>query len=125
MDKLCISKTKYTPEVCMDSATRTVSFTGNCYPENAAEFFVPIFDWLREYVKQFERIEVDFKVNYFNTSSSKCFLIILEILEEFASSNGKVMVNWYYREDDEDMLESGEELFFGINLPHKVIPFIE
>jgi len=35
------------------------------------------------------------------------------------------MVNWYYREDDEDMLESGEELFFGINLPHKVIPFSE
>lgn len=125
MDKLCISRTKYTPEVNMDSDLHSVSFAGNCYPENAVEFFEPILEWLREYIREHENIEVDFKVNYFNTSSSKCFLIILEILEAFSASGGKVMVNWYYREDDEDMLESGEELFFGVSIPHKIIPYIE
>jgi hypothetical protein len=47
----------------------------------------------------------DFKLEYFNTASSKLILDVLTALEDI--ENAKVA--WYFYEDDEDMEEAGEE----------------
>ena len=63
-------------------------------------------------------------MTYFNTSSSRRFLEVLNLLEEYQDeSEGKVTVNWYYEEGDIDMLESGEEYEEDVNIDFNLIPY--
>ena len=51
----------------------------------------------------------NFKFEYFNTSSSKCLFDIFRKLNIVKESGFDLSINWYYEEDDEDMLEAGED----------------
>ena len=59
------------------------------------------------------------QLEYFNTSSSKCILDVFKKLESVSGS--EVSVKWYYEEDDEDMLEAGEDYEAIIDLPFEMI----
>ncbi len=54
-----------------------------------------------------------FKLEYFNTASSK---LILDVLSNLEDIEGMTIV-WYYHEDDEDMQEAGEEFSELVELP--------
>jgi len=44
-------------------------------------------------------------------------LDILKTVASMKKAGGQVTINWYYDEDDEDMLESGENYQEIINIP--------
>jgi hypothetical protein len=63
-------------------------------------------------------------MTYFNTSSSRRFLEIFDLLEEYKKEQGgDVTVNWYYQKEDVDMLESGEEYAEDVDLNFNLIPY--
>ena len=64
---------------------------------------------------------VNIRLEYFNTSSSKCILDVFKKLEVIHKAKNEVEVNWYYEEDDEDMLEAGEDYESIIRVPFKMI----
>jgi hypothetical protein len=119
MERIHINKTKVSPEVILDPNTGYVEICGESYPENSLNFYRPVVDWLKKTVEDKREIEFNFKLDYFNTSSSKCILDILGILEKYNQEGGKVIVNWYY--NDDDMLEAGEDFLSDLNLPYKLI----
>ncbi|MBE9481722.1 MAG: DUF1987 domain-containing protein [Bacteroidetes bacterium] len=124
MQNLQVFKTKYTLEVDCSVDTGVIKMSGSSYPENAIEFFQPLFDWLEIYISEIgKEIILDLKLNYLNTSSSKCILDIMDILENYQKSNGKVQINWYYEEDDEDILETGEEFAEDTKLKFNLISY--
>ena len=45
---------------------------------------------------------------------------ILDILDKYYANSGKVEVKWYYKEDDDDMLETGEEFSTDIKVPFEL-----
>jgi len=113
---------KDTPSVTFDEETGRLAMEGECYPENAVEFFQPIFDALRHYIDEKKGpLEVDMVLQYFNSSSSKCLLDLFEILDEHHAADGKVAVNWRYQADDEDIRESGEDFAEDLNLHFNII----
>ncbi len=121
MKPLHLSKSKDTPEIILDPDTGILTITGESYPENAFEYYKPVLSWLQEFAqRKQDAIVVNFKLQYFNSSSSKCLLDVLEILEEFHQGGGTVTVNWYYQKDDVDIEESGEnfseDFSFGFNI---------
>jgi hypothetical protein len=67
---------------------------------------------------------VNVQLEYFNTSSSKC---ILDVFKKLESINGRtsITINWHFEEDDEDMLEAGEDYQAIINIPFKMIEMEE
>jgi hypothetical protein len=66
------------------------------------------------------------QLEYFNTSSSKCILDVFKKLESIHKSGDKeVIINWYYEEDDEDMLEAGEDYESIIRVPFKMIEIVD
>ncbi len=124
MDNLQISKTKHTMEVHFDKDTGILEMSGSSYPENAIVFFGPIIDWIKDYISQVKKqVVLNLRINYLNTSSTKCILDILEILEQYHQGQGGVKVRWYYAEDDEDIKETGEELSEDIDLPISFISY--
>ncbi|PIZ05550.1 MAG: nuclear pore complex subunit, partial [Flavobacteriales bacterium CG_4_10_14_0_8_um_filter_32_5] len=85
------------------------------------EFYKPLIEGLEAYNQNPQpTTNVDIQLEYFNTSSSKCVLDVLKKLEVI-NGNSKVTINWYYEEDDEDMLEAGEDYQAIINVPFKMV----
>src|ERR1044071_8431731 len=104
MQNLIIEKTKTTPQVNFNAATGSLEIAGESYPENAMQIYQPILDWLKNFTSTTKnKIVFNFKLSYFNTSSSKCIFNIMELLEEAVKAGSKVEINWCYAEDDEDM----------------------
>ena len=111
MIPLRLDETPFSPEVNLDKERSRFEFYGKCFPEDPNEFFTPIIDWFREYVIAPNRETiVIFKLDYFNTTSSKNFIDILNILKEIHRQKKTIMIHWYYRTGDEDMFETGETL---------------
>ncbi|MCB1141445.1 MAG: DUF1987 domain-containing protein [Leptospiraceae bacterium] len=123
MDKILIQKTKSSPEIIMDFDKGLLEISGESYPENALSFYKPVFEWLDKAISSKIELTVNFKLNYFNTSSSKCVIDILDSIENYFQNSGKVSVNWYYEEDDDDMMETGEEFSSDLKVPFKMISY--
>ena len=107
MEVLHIEGTEDTPEVLLDSGNNTFSISGRSFPENAIEFYEPIFAWLQKYAEEVENdMEFEFCMEYFNTSSSKQIAKIFLLLEKI-NENVFVQVIWKYKTEDSDMMASG------------------
>lgn len=123
MNNLEIPGTQKTPSVFFNSTTGTLELKGRSIPENAIEFFKPLVEWLDEYSKSPQaQTQANIHLEYFNTTSSKCILDIFRKLESInKQDNAEVVINWYYEQDDEDMLEAGEDYQSILKIPFKMI----
>lgn len=126
METIIREGTLKTPYVKFDGEKGLVEIKGRSIPENSIEFYKPLIDWLDKFADQApEKTSVNVKLEYFNTSSSKCILDIFRKLELMHKKGDEVEINWYYEEDDEDMFEAGEDYQSIINIPFKMIEMEE
>ena len=108
-----------TPQVEFN-ASGELLLKGRSIPENSIEFYKPLIEWIESYSESPNSSTVlNVQLEYFNTSSSKCILDVFKKLESITGS--EVSVKWYYEEDDEDMLEAGEDYEAIIDLPFEMI----
>ena len=110
MENLILESTKYTPEIRLD-AQGELSFVGKSYPENTFEFYAPVLKWLEDFLSGPEtaNLTVNFEITYFNSSSSKLFFDLFDLLEE-NKDRLTIVVNWIYDEENESAEEAGEDL---------------
>lgn len=115
MDNFELSATSRTPSVSFDFSNHHLKLSGESYPEDVTTFYNPIFDVLDDYLDALstEPCRFDFELIYFNSSSAKAIMMIMEKLDE-AAAKGRIEVYWFYDPQDETMHELGEE--FGEDL---------
>ena len=121
-----ISPTKITPEVILDPKG-IIKLTGRLIPENAEDFFIPIEKWINEYFKNTAEITcVEISLEYINSTGSKYLLdLIRKITHVHLKKNtSKFIINWYYNDKDEDMLEKGTIFSSVLNIPFNYIKII-
>jgi len=124
MESINIEATDETPQVQLDASSGEFLFAGKSLPEDVTSFFNPLMEWLDEYQSSAAaKTVVSFKMDYFNTTSSKMILDILMKLEEYVESDLDVLVKWYFREEDEDMEEAGEEYEDIVEVPFEQISY--
>ena len=115
---LIIESSEVTPEVILDKECNVFIFKGKSLPENPMGFYRPVLNWIDDYAMQpNENTQVSFKMIYFNTSSSKIFLDIMKKFESINRAGNKCCINWYYKDDDEEILEAGEIYAERVSLP--------
>ena len=63
-------------------------------------------------------IEFHFSLSYYNTSSNKAILQLMNLLKAYEDKGVNVTAYWYYNIDDDDMKEEAEdyELDSGLKL---------
>jgi len=118
--KQIIPSSKITPEVILDPKG-TIKLTGRLIPENPDDFFKTIEEWINEYFcDPAEITHIEISLEYVNSAGSKyLFYLIHKIINIRLQNNIKrFVINWYYRDEDEDILEKGR--FFSSNLD---VPF--
>ena len=112
------------PGVVFDTKSGKFEITGKACPENVVEFFKPILEWLDNYKDNpIEKTVFEFKLEYYNTASSKMLFVIMQKLEPIAEAGKEVLIRWYFPEDDEALEEAGEEFDELIDLPSELIPY--
>ena len=123
MEVLTIDGSPKTPTIKFDPENGVLEVKGRSIPENSIEFYKPLIDSLDKYsTGPKKETQVNIQLEYFNTSSSKCILDVFKKLEAIHKSGGSsIVINWFYEEDDEDMLEAGEDHQAIINVPFKMV----
>ncbi len=119
MEKLIIEPTANSPRIVLDPEARAFEFSGESRPENVRKFYLPILEWLESYTTEQENLQEDertfglqcqFNFEYFNSTSAKYILDIFKSLNAIAALGIEIEIKWLYEEDDEDMLEVGQEM---------------
>lgn len=122
MDAYYLEATPKTPKLDFNPDADTFLISGRSIPENSIEFYKPLLDWLDVYVQNpLESTTFEIKLEYFNTSSSKCLVEIFRKLEKITNNSKSIFVNWYFDEEDEDMEESGEDFKEIIKIPFNMV----
>ncbi len=110
---LYMEETQRTPNINFDYEEGVLEIVGyRSMPEFSSKFYEPAMDWVEQYVILSDRRNtlINIKLEYFNTSSGKCFVDILKKLDKFAEKGHQVSLKWYYEDDDDDMNKSGDDI---------------
>ncbi len=109
MEQILNEGSAKTPTIKVDSETGMIEISGRSNPENAREFYTPLLEWFSEYrVQPAEETVLNINLEHFNTSSSKFLLDVLRTIRKIKDEGHRCTVNWYYEDDDEEMLDSAE-----------------
>ncbi len=131
MEAIHIHETTTSPAVIFDFDNDIFEITGCSRPEDVVAFYGQLVDWLinlKDNVTDDLKIErankpLVFKLcyNYFNSSSAKYILDIILLIDGLYKKGLNVVIEWQYKKDDDDMLETGEEFTDLITCPLKFI----
>jgi hypothetical protein len=103
-------KTYLTPDVSFSAETGICEIAGESYQEESFEFYKTLMNWVEEYTKKIKKsITFNFKLTYFNTSSSRAILELLYILKRYEVAGGTVTLNWYYNDPEDSIYEEAED----------------
>lgn len=123
MIDILIEATHTTPYVKIDSDAGSIQFSGKSSPENSLTFYHPIIDKIKNLFSDKDgEINVDMSFRYFNTSSSKCLFDLFKALKGLMEEGKDININWYYEDDDEDMMETGEDFADLLDIEFNLIP---
>jgi len=109
MEALHLEASEDTPKIYFEPEVEIYLLEGKSLPENAIDFYQPVFEWAQNFFNSSEvppNVVINFKLDYFNTASSKQIAKLLRIIENSPSSES-VTIKWYYDEEDTDMLKAG------------------
>ena len=119
MQDLILERTAKTPQVEFLALEKRLTLAGRSIPENSIQFYDKLLGWTNDFCSSKPgQVEVHVKLEYFNTSSSKCLMDLLKRIEQCDCQSE---VFWYYEEEDEDMQEAGEDYAAIIQLPFKLV----
>lgn len=111
------------PTVSCNAQEGKIEIKGRSIPPHPLDFYQQIFDWWEKYTQEKpSQTEIEISLEYFNTASFKYIMHLLRLANEFhTSGNGEVKLNWYYEEDDEDLMETGELIQETFAMPVEII----
>lgn len=116
MSGLILEKTSRTPAVVIDPKAGLFKLEGESYPEDIAGFFGPVRSTLEESLNEMENgLHVVIDLLYFNSSSARVLMELLDQLEERAGDDFPVNVDWHCDPDDDITREFAEDICEDLN----------
>ena len=119
---LYIPATNKSPEISL-SANGKITISGRCFPTEPNEFYTPVMDWASEYCREpAEETVVDLAIQYLNCPNRGKLYWFLKKLLEVTLADRKLVINYLYEADDEDMREYGATLQESVKHPVNIQP---
>lgn len=103
--------TSRTPAVLLDADKGFFSLIGESYPEDITGFYSPIRVALNEVLEGLQaEFNVEIKLVYFNSSSARVLMELMDQLEEHAQAGAKIHVSWFCHPEDDITREFAEDI---------------
>lgn len=123
LEPIFLPATASSPAVRADPEAGVLRLEGESYPENAFEFYRPLLEWTAACLDRDDRpFTLELSLIYLNTSSIKCMMDLLDLLEDAHHAGRTVAVRWRCDPDNERALDLAEEFQEDLSLPFNVIP---
>ena len=104
-----IPQTKRTPKVLFDLNKGVFKIAGTSRPYDVNGFYFPLMRKIDHYVKNpCKNTHLILKLDYIDFSSSQFILAIIYRMKRVYALNRNLRVEWFYEEENQDMLEVGE-----------------
>lgn len=118
MEKIVIQNAmKTSPGIYFYPDKKVLEITGRSIPENPEFIYSNLCDWVNNYFSNGRQdLTVNLSLEYVNSGSSKFLLGALRLLASFKKTND-ISLRWLYEEDDESILELGENYRDTGNIP--------
>lgn len=109
MTSLILPPTRNTPSIWFEPNAGRFEMSGISVPENASEFYQPVYDWLDGILPHIVEGQLfRFQLSYFNSTSLKAIFLLLKRIVDNGVLGPKAVIHWCVEEDDEFMIESAE-----------------
>lgn len=118
---LKIEATDHTPSISFNKIENVLYIEGRSLPENPVEFYRPVQLFVESLTKQLDTLVIDVRLDFFNTSSSKQLFELFRKLKPMVDTGKVAKVIWRYDEDDEDLLEAGEDYMEMSEVPFELV----
>ena len=104
-----IPQTKRTPKVLFDLDKGVFKIAGISRPYDVNNFYFSLMRKIDHYVnKPCKNTHLIFNLDYIDFSSSQFILAIIYRMKRVLASNRNLRVEWFYKEENQEMLEVGE-----------------
>lgn len=123
MKNILIEKNKDNFYINCNKDINQIMIEGSSYPENAVEFFEPVFEWIDTYFDMSEYLKISLKVIYMNTSTTKCMLDLVEVLEDYYQDGKEIEIDWFYKSGDVDIFDTGEDFKEDASFKFNIIEY--
>ncbi|MCX6312277.1 MAG: DUF1987 domain-containing protein [Bacteroidetes bacterium] len=125
METLHIHHTKTTPSIFFDATKGEFRITGRSIPADATVFFASADKWAETFAATFsgDFMTIEIMLDHLNTGSVRSILTILTRFLRMKSRGIKIIVDWHYEVEDEDIRDKGEEMSLILEHPFKFTSF--
>ena len=120
MISLDIKATNSSPAVSFEPDKNILRISGESYPENSFDFYAPIITWIKAVLQDLPEFSLDINITYMNSSSTKCTLDILDIMEEAYVRGVKVGIIWRYDRENPRSYEMAEDFREEVSFPFEI-----
>jgi hypothetical protein len=122
ISEIHILPTSNTPEYYLNPEG-VIKINGRGLIETKNEVSERIMSWIKEYLHNPAEITyVVIAFEYLNSSSTAILVSIIKEITKVVLKMKKFDIQWYYEEDDDDILERGEYISSAFNIPIGFIP---
>ena len=122
MEFPAVEKNTSTPSLRFSDTDSTIFIEGESYPENSFEFYDPLLKWVTWYLESASELLLSIQISYMNSSSTKCILDLLDLLDDAHNSGKKTAVEWVYDPENPRSLELAEEFKEELQVSFTLIP---
>ena len=117
MQELKIAPLKNIPEIFM-SPQGIMKIKGRSIDEKMACLFDLVEVWINEYIVNPPQLtKIDLCFEYCNSLSSKAIIRVLQQLILVKEKGKSLIINWYYEDGDDDILERGQHFASILDVP--------
>lgn len=117
--RLFVAETSHSPLMKFENGVLLIA--GRSIPEDSVSVYEPIFKFFERYAEEMQKIEIQIKLEYANSSTNRTLMSLFEIMEEYANNGKEVNVSWFYAINDKEMLDLGNDFSDIVPLPFKII----
>jgi hypothetical protein len=121
INEVHILSTSSTPEVLLNPMG-IIKIKGRAIDETRANIPEQVKDWIDAYLlNPAELTEVTVALEFLNSFNTLLLTSTLKRISQVIQHGKKIVIHWYYEEDDIDILERGEYISSTINVPIEFI----
>jgi hypothetical protein len=125
LKEIKIAATKETPAFELDPAG-IIKIQGRSMNGYKSEPYRALERWIDRYIcNPAELTRVDIFLEYFSSTNLKVYTSLLSKIGSVKMKNKKLVVNWFYEEDDDDIRELGNYISSQVNIEFNIIEIRE
>jgi len=109
------------PRIEFDEIKGTLLIKGRSIYNTPEKFYNELIDYIKVYAHYPTDLTVTMDIEYFNTKTSKCFMDLFEICLKVKKKGAKLTINWLVDEDDQDMIDAGQDYQYLIDASFNII----